>query len=53
MYFLEVYYGYIPAVKAENGKYINLISFEKFEYGSEYEETEYEYAFPKLVFGFF
>ena len=53
MYFLEVYHGYIPAVKAENGKYINLISFEEFEYGSEYEEIEYEYAFPKLEFGFF
>lgn len=53
MYFLEVYHGYIPAVKAENGKYINLISFEEFEYSSEYEEKEYEYAFPKLGFGFF
>lgn len=53
MYFLEVYHGYIPAVKAENGKYINLISFEEFEYGSEYQEIEYEYAFPKLKFGFF
>ena len=31
MYFLEVYHGYIPAVKAENGKYINLISFDEFE----------------------
>ena len=53
MYFLEVYHGYIPAVKAENGKYINLISFEEFEYRSEYQEIEYEYAFPKLKLIFF
>ena len=53
MYLLKIYNGHIPAVKAENGKYINLISFEEFEYGSEYEEIEYEYAFPKLEFGFF
>ena len=53
MYLLKIYNGHIPAVKAENGKYINLISFEEFEYRSEYQEIEYEYAFPKLKLIFF
>lgn len=53
LYFLKAYHGYIPAVKSENGNYINLISLEEFEYKAEYAEPEYEFAVPKLSLGFF
>ena len=45
MYFLDVYYGYIPAIK-QNNKFINLISMDEIEYQNRkfYEELGTEYV---------
>ena len=41
LYFLDVYLGYVPAIK-QNGKYVNLISMEEFDYqGRDYYYRDY------------